>query len=351
MNESLSQIEMNGLNLTKIILVVVSVFFSAVSFEETGGGAASGSGGEPSKKTGASGEKQGPWTIEETERLRAYMAQLGNAAPDWGEAVVAVATGRSRKSVRERWVYFANPDLDWSDWTQADQDLLKRAVARYGPKWAKICKHYFPNRSQKLIERRWTRPLASQIPAGLPQGGFPAYPDDVGEEDFDLPKDFLRSAAGASAGAASGQPAKRARVDNSDKAAGVADETSSADDSDGSLDDDSDRSSADGSESTYGSDSDSEGEAQVSEHLWTHAASSGAVSATAVTDTLATVAADAGGGGASSDGANNFDADGFGGKLGDLDVSFLDDGDAAELGQDVLFDMLSSGLGSEKITF
>lgn len=56
--------------------------------------------------------------------------------------------------LRERWLYYLNPNLNHANWTKEEDEMIMKLRNEYGPKWMLISK-YFPNRTDAMIKNRY----------------------------------------------------------------------------------------------------------------------------------------------------------------------------------------------------
>lgn len=77
-----------------------------------------------------------------------------NKFESWSQ-VANLLPNRTARQVRERYKNFLSPGLTNKPWTKEEDNLLKEAYDRLGPKWAKITS-YFNGRSEINIKNRWT---------------------------------------------------------------------------------------------------------------------------------------------------------------------------------------------------
>ncbi|GAA6031519.1 hypothetical protein JCM8097_006496 [Rhodosporidiobolus ruineniae] len=94
---------------------------------------------------------KGPWTPEEDAKLKALVARHGHEK--W--VMIAGEMGsRSGKQCRERWHNHLDPTINKSDWTPAEEELIRDLYGRIGPRWAEMAK-YLPGRPDNSIKNYW----------------------------------------------------------------------------------------------------------------------------------------------------------------------------------------------------
>ncbi|KAJ5604429.1 hypothetical protein N7510_009583 [Penicillium lagena] len=113
---------------------------------------------------------KGPWTKAEDERLSKAVQHHGTK---W--AVVASVVGtRLPDQCSKRWMHALNPEIDHSQWTPDEDNLLIHAVEQYGRCWQQIVSLYFHRRSSlsaknryHLLQRRLqSEPTGAAVSAG-----------------------------------------------------------------------------------------------------------------------------------------------------------------------------------------
>ncbi|THC96048.1 hypothetical protein EYZ11_004469 [Aspergillus tanneri] len=94
---------------------------------------------------------KGHWTESEDERLWTAVQKHGT---QW--AVVAQEVGtRSPDQCSSHWSHTLNPDIDFSEWTQQDDETLLQAVQQHGTTWTTIASKHLPNRTALAIRNRF----------------------------------------------------------------------------------------------------------------------------------------------------------------------------------------------------
>ena len=78
--------------------------------------------------------KRGNWTEEEDERLRKSVAAYGAL---WVQVAPAIS-GRTNDQCRERWHELVNLSKERSQWTEADDKILLENVKLIGNRWKSI---------------------------------------------------------------------------------------------------------------------------------------------------------------------------------------------------------------------
>ena len=106
------------------------------------------------------------WTPEEKELLQNLVVNY--SGPEYGKwiQIAEQIPGKNASQCRIKWSNSVNPNINHSNWTPAEDQLLAVIVSNYnGPehgKWAKISEQ-IPGRSRKQCEERWSRSIDPDI--------------------------------------------------------------------------------------------------------------------------------------------------------------------------------------------
>ncbi|ROT35242.1 hypothetical protein SODALDRAFT_329430 [Sodiomyces alkalinus F11] len=121
------------------------------------------------------GLRSGSWSEAEDQMLRDAVAQFGQK---WTK-IAQVFGFRSPDQCAKRWQYTLDPKLDHREWTTPEDHLLLDLVQKVGRDWKSICHQHFPTRSRNDVKNRYTilsRRLlsgaASQPDADTASSGF-----------------------------------------------------------------------------------------------------------------------------------------------------------------------------------
>ena len=91
------------------------------------------------------------FTPEEDQELIQLIEKYGTN--NWS-LVSSMMKGRNERQVKDRWFYYLSPDLNKSEWTQEEDNLLIAKVQELGSSWVKISKA-FQGRTDVQIKNRW----------------------------------------------------------------------------------------------------------------------------------------------------------------------------------------------------
>lgn len=91
--------------------------------------------------------RRGNWTEEEDDRLRKAVAGYGSS---WVQVATAIP-GRTNDQCRERWNEHVNSSTEKSTWTEAEDKMLLENVKLIGNRWKAICFKMGNNRTGPAV--------------------------------------------------------------------------------------------------------------------------------------------------------------------------------------------------------
>jgi hypothetical protein len=100
--------------------------------------------------------------------------QLGKS--DWS-AIAQHFPSRTSRQCRDRWKHYISPDVVIGSWSEADDGVLLRKVAEFGPKWSTIAQ-FFPGRTDIGIKNRYISITGRKAKDYGFRPGLPPQPDE-----------------------------------------------------------------------------------------------------------------------------------------------------------------------------
>lgn len=99
-----------------------------------------------------------PFTQEEDEKIKYLVNLYGNK--HWS-LIASYLNKRTPKQCRDRYTNYLVPGLFKGEWSNEEDELLKKLYYQNGPKWS-VFKNSFPGRSANSIKNRWNYFLSRQ---------------------------------------------------------------------------------------------------------------------------------------------------------------------------------------------
>ncbi|KAL4768500.1 hypothetical protein BDW60DRAFT_210926 [Aspergillus nidulans var. acristatus] len=94
---------------------------------------------------------KGPWTESEDERLWNAVQKHG---PKWSLVSRDVGS-RNADQCSSHWGQTLNPEIDFRDWSERDDETLRKSVEWHGTNWSTIASLYFPKRTSLALRNRF----------------------------------------------------------------------------------------------------------------------------------------------------------------------------------------------------
>lgn len=97
--------------------------------------------------------KRGRWTESEDNKLKEKFSEYGN---DWPR-IAEEMDGRTPSQCQERYKLYLDPSINFEDWTEIEDEKLKRAITTIGEgRWSEISE-FLPRRTGKQCNYRWNK--------------------------------------------------------------------------------------------------------------------------------------------------------------------------------------------------
>ena len=91
------------------------------------------------------------FTQSEDTLLKKLVSKYGENK--W-EEIASQIPGRNTRQCHDRWVYYLNPNVKKSPWTEEEEKMLCKCVREIGPHWVRIAR-FFEGSTDTQIKNKW----------------------------------------------------------------------------------------------------------------------------------------------------------------------------------------------------
>lgn len=92
------------------------------------------------------------FTLYEDTVIRTLVHQLGDN-PNW-DLIASIVKTRTARQCKDRWNCYLDPQVNLSEWSAEEDDLLTEKVNSYGQRW-KFLAQFFNRRSETNLKNRY----------------------------------------------------------------------------------------------------------------------------------------------------------------------------------------------------
>ncbi|XP_073133640.1 uncharacterized protein [Henckelia pumila] len=107
------------------------------------------------------GLKRGPWTLEEDQKLSAYVQEHGHGS--WHSLPPKAGLKRCGKSCRLRWTNYLRPNFERGKFSSQEEQTIIRLHAFLGNRWTTIASHLPKKRTGNQIKNHWNTSIKKRF--------------------------------------------------------------------------------------------------------------------------------------------------------------------------------------------